>query len=135
MDTKAFLNTEVKISTIPSHISLDSIKIEKGNCYPNSYYVSKNNRDVKVILGILLIVEGNTATPFSHAWNKYRENYFDVTEEQVYQKHYMRKGKSLKYFLFEEIEYENLKNVKSLDFPKSLQRKREELLAYITRNK
>ncbi len=78
---------KVEVSERPSNVLIDEITIEKNLCHANSINVAKNNNNVEIIEGVLLIIaHDNSAKAIAHVWNKLDDKYFDITNEKILSK-------------------------------------------------
>jgi len=120
---------QVYISDRPIEIDIEGISITHGDCFLNSYQVSKQYPEVEIIEGIIVTVwKDNTAKAMHHAWNRKGSIHFDVTNEKIWtqDKAEMESIKEIKYVLIKEYNYTHFKNETSFHFsPETIENVRE----------
>lgn len=108
---------QIQISLTPNFVTTEDIKIEKGQCFINSYRVAKKN-NTEIIEGFILIIDNeNKAKAIPHVWNKCGEIHFDVTREKIWTgKENKEETKYIQYFNVKSHHPSDFKNGDILEF-------------------
>lgn len=108
---------QVQISLTPNFVTTEDVKIEKGQCFINSYRVAKKN-NTEIIEGLILVVDKEKkAKAMPHVWNKCGEIHFDVTKEKIWTgKEELDETREIKYFNVKSHNPSDFKNGDILEF-------------------
>jgi len=69
---------------IPDAINTEGIIVYPNKCFLNSYGLASANPGMTIIEGTCLGINNEGGGHFfAHVWNKFGENYYDVTREKI----------------------------------------------------
>ncbi|MDL2222672.1 hypothetical protein LJB98_01060 [Bacteroidales bacterium OttesenSCG-928-M11] len=108
--------TTVEVQDIPKDLELDDIVINPNKCLLNSYNVTKKYPDIYLVEGVILLIDhNNCGTAKEHAWNLKGNIHFDVTKT-LWTTEEHKEVAQTKYIAVKIHTYENIQNLKSLEF-------------------
>ena len=107
------------ISVRPETVDISKLKINKNECRENSYDVAKENKNIELVEGVILVIDDtDNAIALAHFWNKIDEDHFDVTREMIADSEEGKETKDVKYFITKVHKHTQFKNRNSIKFSK-----------------